>query len=79
MTVNANTPFPDVCAFVVTIIVVFYMDKYPRWRGLVLGCAMGVACLCSIITCAVYDFKARYALLVIMASGLWASNGLSLA
>jgi len=40
---------------------------------------MGVACLCSIITCAVYDFKARYALLVIMASGLWASNGLSLA
>lgn len=68
-----------VCAFVVTIVVVFYMDIYPRWRGLVLGCAMGVACLCSIITCAVYDFKARYALLVIMASGLWASNGLSLA
>ncbi|KAK8054517.1 vitamin H transporter [Apiospora phragmitis] len=68
-----------VCAFVVTIVVVYYMDKYPRWRGLVLGCAMGVACLCSIITCAVYDFKARYTLLVIMASGLWASNGLSLA
>ncbi|KAK7911517.1 hypothetical protein PG985_013998 [Apiospora marii] len=68
-----------VAAFVVTIVVVFYMDKYPRWRGLVLGCCMGVACLCSIITCAVYDFKARYALLVIMASGLWASNGLSLA
>ncbi|CAJ2507398.1 Uu.00g085840.m01.CDS01 [Anthostomella pinea] len=66
-------------AFVITMIIVFYMDKYPRWRGLVLGCCMGVACICSIITCAVYDFKARYALLVIMASGLWASNGLSLA
>jgi hypothetical protein len=26
----------------------------------------------------VYNFKARYALLVIMASGLWASNGLAL-
>lgn len=26
------------------------MDKYSRWRGLVLGGAMGVACLCSIIT-----------------------------
>ncbi|KAF3019327.1 hypothetical protein E8E14_009814 [Neopestalotiopsis sp. 37M] len=68
-----------VAAFVVTIIVVFLMDKYPKWRGLVLACAMGVACLCSVITCAVYNFHARYALLVIMASGLWASNGLSLA
>ncbi|ETS84669.1 hypothetical protein PFICI_02694 [Pestalotiopsis fici W106-1] len=68
-----------VAAFIVTIIVVFFMDKYPKWRGLVLACAMGVACLCSIITCVVYDFHARYALLVIMASGLWASNGLSLA
>ncbi|KAK6085979.1 hypothetical protein SCUP234_01378 [Seiridium cupressi] len=68
-----------VAAFFVTIIVVYFMDKYSRWRGLVLGCAMGVSCLCAIITCAVYDFKARYALLVIMASGLWASNGLSLA
>jgi hypothetical protein len=55
------------------------MDIYPAYRGLTLACTMGVAMVCSIIICAVYDFKARYALLVIMASGLWASNGLSLA
>ncbi|KAG9706945.1 hypothetical protein KCU73_g17702, partial [Aureobasidium melanogenum] len=35
--------------------------------------------VCSIIICAVYNFKARYALLVLMASGLWISNALSLA
>ena len=34
--------------------------------------------ICSIIVCAVYNFTARYVLLVIMASGLWASNGLAL-
>lgn len=32
----------------------------------------------SIAVCLVYDFTARYALLVIMAAGLWASNALSL-
>lgn len=68
-----------VASFIVTIIVVVFMDKYPKWRGLVLACCMGVACLCAVITCAVYNFHARYALLVVMASGLWASNGLSLA
>ncbi|KAH8196070.1 hypothetical protein TruAng_009756 [Truncatella angustata] len=60
-------------------IVVVFMDKYPKWRGLVLACAMGVSMLMAIIICVVYDFKVRYALLVIMACGLWASNGLSLA
>lgn len=45
---------------------------------MVIGTAMGIVCLCAIVTCVVYDFKARYALLVIMASGLWTSNGLSL-
>lgn len=55
------------------------MDIYPAFRGITLAAAMSVAMLCSIIICAVYDFKARYALLVIMASGLWAANGLSLA
>lgn len=69
----------DAVAFVITMIVVVLMDRYSRWRGLVLGCAMGIACLCAILVCVIYDFKARYALLVIMASGLWASNGLSLA
>lgn len=34
--------------------------------------------VCSIIVCAVYSFTARYVLLVVMASGLWVSNALSL-
>lgn len=34
--------------------------------------------ICSIIVCVVYGFTARYALLVIMAAGLWATNGLAL-
>lgn len=32
----------------------------------------------SIVVCVVYDFTARYALLVLMAAGLWASNAVSL-
>lgn len=39
---------------------------------------MGLAMICSIIVCAVYNFTARYVLLVIMASGLWVSNALAL-
>lgn len=65
-------------AFVSTAITGYFADRWSKWRGVVLGCWMTVAMLCSVVICAVYDFKARYALLVIMASGLWASNGLSL-
>lgn len=32
----------------------------------------------SIVVCAVYNFTARYVLLVLMAAGLWASNATSL-
>lgn len=39
---------------------------------------MTLAMVCSIVVCAVYNYTARYALLVIMASGLWVSNALSL-
>lgn len=67
-----------ISAFICTIITSIFMDRYPYQRGLVLGCWMSVAMLCSIIICAVHNFKARYALLVIMASALWASNGLAL-
>ncbi|KAM3432689.1 hypothetical protein MY4824_006426 [Beauveria thailandica] len=65
-------------AFVTTAVIGYVADKKSRWRGVILGGMMSVAMLCSIIICAVYNFKARYALLVIMASGLWASNGLAL-
>jgi len=66
-------------ACVCTIITSIVMDKKPHIRGYVLGGWMSLSMLCAIITCAVYDFKARYALLVLMASGLWASNALALA
>lgn len=65
-------------AFVCTAITGYFADKQEKYRGLMVTAWMCVAMLCSIIICAVYDFTARYALLVIMASGLWASNGLSL-
>lgn len=67
-----------VAAFVCTAVTGYFMDRIPQKRGLVLGCWMTVAMLCSVVICAVYSLKARYALLVIMASGLWASNGLAL-
>lgn len=66
-------------AFICTALNSIIMDKKPQYRGYALGGWMSLSMLCAIITCAVYDFKARYALLVIMASGLWASNALSLA
>ncbi|KAK2606474.1 hypothetical protein QQS21_003167 [Conoideocrella luteorostrata] len=65
-------------AFVATVITGYFADHNAKWRGVMLGSMMTVAMLCSIIICIVYNVKARYALLVIMASGLWASNGLSL-
>ncbi|KAF6807552.1 vitamin H transporter [Colletotrichum plurivorum] len=65
-------------AFVCTAITGYFADQHSKWRGLIIGAWMSVAMICSIVICVVYNFTARYALLVIMASGLWASNGLSL-
>ncbi|KAL1854959.1 hypothetical protein VTK73DRAFT_8632 [Phialemonium thermophilum] len=65
-------------AFVCNAITGYFCDRIPQWRAVILVCWMSVAMICSIVTCAVYNFQARYALLVIMASGLWASNGLAL-
>lgn len=68
-----------IAAFVCTFFNSIFMDRVPQYRGLSLAVWMSVAMICSIVTCAVYNFHARYALLVIMASALWASNALSLA
>ncbi|KAL2803269.1 major facilitator superfamily domain-containing protein [Aspergillus granulosus] len=65
-------------AFVCTAITGYVADRTQHLRGYYLAAWMSVAMVCAVVTCAVYDLKARYALLVIMASGLWASNGLSL-
>ncbi|OQE15234.1 hypothetical protein PENSTE_c029G07134 [Penicillium steckii] len=66
-------------AFVCTGITSYFSDKIPNWRGLVIACWLAFSLICSIIVCAVYNFTARYVLLVLMAAGLWATNGGTLA
>ncbi|KXJ89538.1 major facilitator superfamily domain-containing protein [Microdochium bolleyi] len=65
-------------AFVVTLVTGVTMDRFPQNRGLVLGAWLAAAMVCSVAICAVYDFTARYVLLVLMASALWAANGLAI-
>ncbi|KAL5341093.1 major facilitator superfamily domain-containing protein [Aspergillus crustosus] len=65
-------------AFVVTAIVGYFADKNQAYRGYYLVAMMSLATICSIIICVVYNFQGRYALLVLMGSGIWASNALSL-
>lgn len=66
-------------AFVATIITAYYSDKVPTWRGFIIACWLTFSLICSIIVCTVYNFTARYVLLVLMAAGLWSTNGGTLA
>ncbi|GAM39527.1 hypothetical protein TCE0_034r11155 [Talaromyces pinophilus] len=66
-------------AFVATITTAYYSDKVPAWRGFIIACWLTFSLICSIIVCTVYNFTARYVLLVLMAAGLWATNGGTLA
>ncbi|KAJ9656246.1 hypothetical protein H2198_005097 [Neophaeococcomyces mojaviensis] len=65
-------------AFVCTAVTGFFADKVPQWRGVIIAGWLTVSMITAIIVCAVYNFTARYALLIIMAAGLWSSNALSL-
>jgi MFS family permease len=65
-------------AFVAVAFTGYFMDKIPQYRGLVIALWLTLSMVCGIIVCAVYNFTARYVLLIFMAAGLWASNGLSL-
>lgn len=67
-----------VVAFVMTAISGFIADKIPTWRGIMVAGWLTFSMVTSILVCVIFDFKARYALLVLMAMGLWASNALSL-
>lgn len=62
-------------AFVCTAITAYYSDRIPLWRGLVIAAWLTFSLICSVAVCLVYDYTARYALLVLMAAGLWATNG----
>lgn len=65
-------------AFVCTAISGYFCDRIPDWRGVVIAGWLSVSLVTSIVVCTVYDFKVRYAMLIIMAAGLWASNALAL-
>jgi hypothetical protein len=65
-------------AFVCTAITGYFADKIPQHRGLVIAGWLYFSLITSILVCVVYNFTARYVLLVLMAAGLWASNAISL-
>jgi len=54
------------------------MDKFTHLRGLVIACWLGLSMICSILICSIYNFRARYILIVLQATGLWSANGLAL-
>ncbi|KAM0723107.1 hypothetical protein Q7P37_001307 [Cladosporium fusiforme] len=56
----------------------YFGDKYPKQRGLIISGWLVVSLICAICICVVYGYSARYALLVIMAAGLWSTNGMAL-
>ena len=65
-------------AFVCTAITGFFADKIPQHRGLVISGWLTFSLVTSILVCTIYNFTARYVLLVLMAAGLWASNATAL-
>lgn len=65
-------------AFVCTAITGYFADRVPNHRGLIIAGWLTFSLITSICVCTVYNFTARYALLVMMAAGLWASNAVSL-
>lgn len=65
-------------AFICTAISGIFADKIPNYRGLVIASWLAFSLITSILVCTIYNFTARYVLLVLMAAGLWASNAISL-
>lgn len=65
-------------AFVCTLATGYFSDKAVHLRGYIVTGWLGVALVTAIVVCAVYNYTIRYAMLVIMAAGLWSANGLSL-
>lgn len=65
-------------AFVCTAVTGYFCDFIPTSRGLVIASWLSFSFITSILVCVLHNFTARYALLVLMAAGLWASNALSL-
>lgn len=66
-------------AFFATGFTSYFSDKVPGWRGLIIAGWLTCSLICSIIVVTVYNYTARYVLLVLMAAGLWATNAGTLA
>lgn len=66
-------------AFVAVLTTGYFNDKFPRFRGAVIASWLGLATVCSVVVCVVYNYTARYVLLLFMASGLLTANASSLA
>lgn len=65
-------------AFVCTAVTTYFADSISNHRGIVISCWLCFSLITSILVCTIYNFTARYALLVLMAAGLWASNAVAL-
>lgn len=65
-------------AFVCVGFTGYFGDKFPKQRGLIISGWLVSSLICAICICFVYGYTARYALLVIMAAGLWSTNGMAL-
>lgn len=65
-------------AFACVAITGYFSDRFPTQRGAIIAVWLTVSLICLICICAVYNFTARYALLVLSAAGLWSCNGISL-
>lgn len=65
-------------AFVCTAVTTYFADSISNHRGIVISAWLCFSLITSICVCVIYNFTARYALLVLMAAGLWASNAVSL-
>ncbi|TKA78638.1 hypothetical protein B0A55_02668 [Friedmanniomyces simplex] len=65
-------------AFVCVGVTGYFSDKFPHHRGVIIACWLAVSMICAVVICVVYNYTARYVLLVFMAAGLWSTNGCSL-
>lgn len=54
-------------AFVCTAITTYFADRVSNHRGLLISSWLAFALITAICVCTVFDFTARYALLVLMA------------
>lgn len=72
------TDYRIAVAFVAVVITGYFGDKFPQQRGLIISGWLTCSLTCAVIICAVYNLKARYGLLIIMAAGLWATNACAL-